>query len=183
MVFTNGISVRISPPPTPNMSVDFDPFVERTINNALVECALVMSRTLAYFFTRPSDVHFTKYDPDWHDDVIAVAEKIESPISQHHSHATPGAKDGEPLPGEWPIPELAVTLVGGLARFVQTLDTASTHYEVGWFTPSAPGYQPSPTELFAALMSVDPLAQPTEVSANPSVGALTRALQKYLALI
>jgi hypothetical protein len=176
---THEFPVVVSPP---DAIVTFQPEPLATINNALIECALVQSRALAYFFFSSSDVNVRMWHADWRDDVIDVAREVESPISRHHSHATTGDKDGELHPGAWPIPELAVTLVGGFARFVEGLDPTSPEYMIEWFTPAASGYQPSPAELLAMLMAIDPLAEPTEISGNPRVAALTRALRKHLAL-
>jgi hypothetical protein len=144
-----------------------------TIQNALVESARVNARALAWFFTRESDVNTSMFPSNWEDDVVSVARKI-GPISQHLGHASTGSEEAEQHPGRWPIPELAVILVGGHARFVQALDRNNETYEVNWFTPS-------PVDTYHRdLTAVDPLSSPTEVSDNPSVAKLTKALQHYL---
>jgi len=144
-----------------------------TISNALVESALVNSRVLGWFFTRKSDVNIEMFDPNWTDDVIDVAGEIESPVSRHLGHGTTGDKAGEKHPGEWPIPELAVVLIGGLARFVDALDPNSTAYDRAWFTP--------PTrDTYDELMRLDPLAVRTKPSDNPTVRKLTDALQQFV---
>jgi hypothetical protein len=144
-----------------------------TMQNALVESALVNARGLAWFFTRKSDVHTSMFLTDWSDSVVAVARKIVPPISRHLGHVTAGAPEGEPHPGVWPIPELAVVLVGAVARFVRSLDPSSDSYELGWF-------RPSPIGSYDDLMAIDPLASPAAVSDNPSVAKLTRTLRRYL---
>jgi hypothetical protein len=143
-----------------------------TITNALVESGLVNARAVAYFFTRPSDVHISNFGPGWADDVIGMARKVEAPVSRHLSHATTGEKGGEVHPGAWPIVELAVVLIDGLVRFVEDLGPASPDYDVAWF-------QPSPVQTYSELMALDPLANPTQVSNSPSVGNLTVELQQY----
>ncbi len=145
----------------------------RTMQNALVESALVNARALAWFFTRKSDVHTSMFLTDWSDSVVTVARKIVPPISRHLGHVTPGAPEGEPDPGVWPIPELAVVLIGAVARFVQALDQNGRDYELGWFAPS-------PVESYNDLMAIDPLAPPAPVSDNPSVAKLTNTLRRYL---
>jgi hypothetical protein len=148
-----------------------------TITNALVESALVNSRALAYFFADKSRKNVNAsmfHSPDWQDDdLVKVAAKVEKPVSRHLSLATTGAKQGEPHPGAWPLPELAVVLVRGLARFVPTL----TPERQAWFTTPR---TPSPVETAHTLIALDPLAAPTPISDNRYVARLTRALQTYL---
>ncbi len=144
-------------------------WTRQSIRNAVVESALSNARGLAYFFTRSADVHTSMYIAEWNDPVVAIAAAVEEPISRHLSHATKGAKEGEPHPGAWPVPEMAVALVGGLARFV-----------AGLATEGGACFVPSPANTFAVLEAFDPLTKPTEVSENESVAKLTHALQKYL---
>ena len=115
---------------------------QQSIRNAVVESALSNARGLAYFFTRPADVYTSMFIAEWNDPVVAIAAAVEEPISRHLSHATKGVKDGEPHPGVWPVPEMAVALVGGLARFVAALPTEG----VALFVPS-------PAHTFAVLES------------------------------
>jgi hypothetical protein len=161
-LFHSGLPIRVP-----------DARVVKTIRNALIESALVNARALAWFFTQTSDVNTSMLRSKWEDDVVTVAGKVIGPVSQHLSHATTGSKTGEKHPGEWPISELAVVLVGGLARFVQALDGSSETYELSWFTPS-------PVDTYRDLMALNPLSSPTRVSDNPSVGGLTRALHQHL---
>ena len=144
-----------------------------TVRNALVESALVNAQALAWFFTRKSDVNTAMFDRNWKDDVSTVARNVIEPVSRHLGHATTGSEEGEKHPGQWPIPELAVVLVGGLARFVEALHGSSQRYELNWFTPS-------PVDTYSDLMARNPLSTATRVSVNPSVGALTEALQQHL---
>jgi hypothetical protein len=145
------------------------------VNSALVESALVNARALAWFFFGQSDkyVNAAMFSPQWHDDVSTIGRKIIGPIARHLNHSSLGEEGGEKHPGEWPLPELAVILVGGLARFVQSLRATSRGSEGGWFDPS-------PIETYDKLMAVRPLSKPTPESKNRSVAHLTRALQQYL---
>jgi hypothetical protein len=143
-----------------------------TISNALVESALVNARVLGWFFTRKSDVNISMFNPNWTDDVIAVAGRVESPVLRHLGHGSTGDKAGEKHPGQWPIPELSVVLIGGLARFVDALDANNVTYDRAWFMPS-------PQDTYDELMKLDPLAVRTVRSANPSVRDLTVALQQF----
>ncbi len=150
-----------------------DDRVRKTIRNALIESALVNARALAWFFTRESDVNTSMFLCNWEDDVVTLAGEVIGPVSRHLGHATTGSKEGERQPGEWPIPELAVALVRGLARFVLGLDGRSKSYELSWFTPS-------PVDTYRDFMALNPISSPTKVSDNPSVGRLTKALQQHL---
>jgi hypothetical protein len=143
-----------------------------TLNNALVESALVNARALGRFFSSPGDVNFRMFNDAWQDDVIAIAAKIDSPISRHLNHATTGSPDGEPHPGEWPIVELAVILVGGLARFVESIDPQTPCYDIEW------GHQ-SPLVTYENVTSLGLASTRTRISANPTVGQLTRRLHAY----
>ena len=133
------------------------------------------ARALAWFFTKEAggNVNASMFLPKWEDDVVPIAAEVVHPISQHLGHAMTGAKEGEEHPGEWPLPELAVVLVGGLSRFVDALDAATENFEVNWFTPS-------PSDTYQQLTALNLLSLPTTVSRNPSVAALTKALQQYL---
>jgi hypothetical protein len=144
-----------------------------TISNSLIASALVDARALAWFFTDASDVNVAMFDPSWTDDVTAVVGEIVAPVSRHLGHATTGDKAGEPHPGQWPIPELAVVLVGGLARFFEALDPSNAAYDRAWFTPS-------PRDTYDELMKLDPLGVRTLRSDNPNVRKLTIALQHFV---
>lgn len=144
-----------------------------TVSNALVESALVNSRVLGWFFTSKSDVNVSMFEPGWTDDVIDLAREVESPVSRHLGHGTTGNRTGELHPGQWPIPELAVVLTGGLARFVDALDPNSPTYDRAWFTPS-------PRDTYDELMKLDPVGVRTLRSANPGVRDLTVDLQQFI---
>ena len=113
------------------------------------------------------------YEAGWVDDVTRVAREVRSPVSVHLSHATTGATRIEEDPGNWPIRELAVTLIGGLTRFVAALDPTSDRYNPAWFA-TVPMFH-------GQLLALDPLETLTEISADPAVGMLTRALHQHLA--
>jgi hypothetical protein len=140
-----------------------------TVTNAVLEGALTNARALAYFFMERSDVRTSMFDAVWDNDLTMVARTIESTVSRHLSHATTGSKAGEEHPGAWPVLELAVVLVGGLARFMKALDTE----QAAWFVPA-------PSPIYAELMTYHPLVVPTAISENASVAELTNALQGYL---
>jgi hypothetical protein len=152
------------------------------IRRALIDSALVNARVLGWFFTRPQDVHYSLYGDKPDDDaLLVVAGLVEEPVSRHAGHGTVGAKTGELHPGAWPIPELAAVLVGGVARFVERLDAP----ERDWFAQRLGAYGiiagPPPSAYDAGLIVVGAAQTRTEVSLNPSVGALTRGLQEYIA--
>ena len=152
-----------------------DPRAATTANNALIESALGNARGLAWFFTRRSDVHFSMYDPTWsNDDIVAVAAKVEEPVSRFFSHASKGDRESDKHPGIWPVPELALVLVGSLATLVGSLNSSSDAYDLAWFSPS-------PAQTYRDLIALDLLAVPTAISENRRVVALTRALRSFLA--
>ena len=169
-ILMSGIPFGISPP---SVHVEIDLVALETIDRALIQSALGDACALAYFFARPIEVNVTMYETGWVDDVIRVAREVRAPVAVHRSHATTGATSSEEDPGNWPIPELAVALIGGLARFVAALDPQSDRYDPAWFA-TVPMFH-------AQLMALDPLATPTEISADPAVGTLTRALHQHLA--
>lgn len=102
-------------------------------------------------------------------DLTTLARTIESTVSRHLSHATTGSKVGEEHPDAWPVLELTVALVGGLARFMEALDTE----QAAWFVPT-------PSPIYDELITYIPLSAPTAISENASVAELTNALQGYL---
>lgn len=150
-----------------------DPVPAEVIKNALIESALTNSRILAYFFTRPADVHRSRIPSQWkpHNEFVKLARLMGATISGGASHAFIGGEDGETHPGAWPIREMAVLLVGEVTRFFTHLDTAVC--DPAWFNHS-------PVDCYSFLMSSDPLGERTEVSKNEKVGKLTRALLSYL---
>ncbi len=129
--------------------------VDNVLKNALVESGLANARALAHFFgDKKSDVHFTAYAPKWSDDVTKIASEIDGPISRYLGHASYGGKKGEPHPGQWPLPEMAVILVGAGARFVDSLGSEAGWFirlrlrrSVGWPVSSAMISKSLPTEL------------------------------------
>jgi hypothetical protein len=143
-----------------------------TIQNALVESALVNARGLAWFLTaHGNDVSLEMYGLPRDDEVGKLRGVIVSTISQHVSHVTTGRPEGEPLPGAWPICELADVLVGRLAQSVRELE-ASDPIKATWFDPS-------PIETQHELLA-ETSGFATTISDNPAVGRLTTALQRYL---
>jgi hypothetical protein len=149
------------------------PWGPAVIQNSLVESALIGARGLAEFFFDKSNVNTSMFLAAWEDPVATVAPQIVRPISQHLAHVTKGSKEGEPHPGAWPVTELAVTLVGGVARFVIALEAnGPTTGMTEWF-------KPSPVSTYQVLTTI--LAPPrTAPSDNPTVARLTRTLQAHL---
>ena len=181
-----GIPLRVEPV---TARVTLDPGVWPTISNALIQSALVDARALAYFFADRGHMNINiAMFMQWDDPVVAVAEKIHGPISRHLGHATTGDAAGEIDPGAWPIRELAVTLVAGLARFVAALDSNNSRYDVAWSTPppverfDVDWFTPSPVELLDALLATDPLSNLAPVSDHPTVRKLTTVLRVHLGI-
>jgi hypothetical protein len=150
------------------------------INNCRVEAALVHARALSQFLMpKPGEyLHHSHYKP-WSGNVTSpagtnVTGRIFGAVSNHLAHPSLGSKGPEPLPGAWPLPELATALMGGLASFVFDSDEVTDTYDPAWFTPSPVG-----TYLTFGQYPFPP----TEVSDHPEVGALTTALQTYIAEI
>lgn len=161
------------PPTTPRQHQAF--------SNARIESALVNARTLAYFLGNEpksgSDLHINHYSRElWTKPVgfDGLTKTIKKAASSHLAHASTGPKSVEPHPGQWPLHELAVVLVGALSDFVGGL--------VGMPSPSADLFQPAPPRTFLDLMANDPLRVPTPVSKHALVGALTTELQTYLGI-
>lgn len=151
-----------------------DPRLVVTVRNSLVESGLVCARTLARFFmTGTANVNTSMFVTSWNDAVISVAPDIWHTISRYLDHVSVGTPEGDLHPGDWPIPELAMTLTGGLSRFIGMLEDSITVRMAAWF-------QPNPGEIHARLMRTNPLAVPTVKSANVNVAALTRSLQSHL---
>ena len=149
-----------------------EPGVRVVVRNAFIESALAHSRAFAYFLAkrpREGDYHYSHFDPNWGVSVEPTGRIIGS-VSAHLSHAAIGDPLGEPHPGNWPISELAVVLVGVFATFVEAQRSAPHH---AWFIPD-------PAQSYLWLMSTQPLARTTVPSAHPKVGELTRELQAYL---
>ena len=141
------------------------------IENALVESTLIHARSLA-FFLQPQldggDVHFSDYRPDWSDPIIEAAQGIIDPVSRYLAHSSRGSQTEEPHPRAWPIPEMAVALVGGLASLTADLSVAQR----AWFWPE-------PGRLLGEMKVMGPLPG-TERSDNPKVAELTDSLHAYL---
>lgn len=151
-----------------------EPWIRDAVKNAIIESALVNARALACFLGGGQrDVNWQMYVSKWDDKVKKIVKPVVTAVSQHLAHASTGAEAGELHPGAWPIPELAIALVGGLARFVKALDLHSKTYDPSWFAPS-------PVERYDALVALDLLSRPTPESKNPKVGELTKALQEHL---
>jgi hypothetical protein len=152
-----------------------DAFVRGVIRNALIESALSHARALAYFLSgspHDIDMHFSDFNSDWVDAVSEQTGRIIGLVSEHLAHSQPGDPQGEPHPGAWPVPELAVVLVGAFASLVDAW-RAESRTDPGWFTPD-------PRQTYGRLQAVDVLAAPTSVSEHPDVGKLTTELQDYL---
>jgi hypothetical protein len=94
--------------------------VKEFINNCRIEAALVNARALTDFLAprqRKQYLHHSLY-ADWESDIPAdVTGRMFGSISAHLSHPSLGDKEEEPHPGHWPLLEMAVILLGGLARF------------------------------------------------------------------
>jgi hypothetical protein len=143
-----------------------------TINNALVESALVNARALAWFLTvHGSDVSIAMYGVPPEDDLVELDREIVRAVSRHLSHVTTGSPEGEPHPGAWPICELAEVLVFRLAKFVRGLEESDLS-KATWFAPS-------PIETWHELQA-DTSGSATSISSNPAVARLTKALQRHL---
>jgi hypothetical protein len=154
----------------------FEDDIRIVITNAFVEAALVNSRALAYFLTpspRQRDVHFSHFAPDWKNDVCAVAGRIVGVVSEYLAHASLGDRLDQSHPGAWPLPELALVLVGGCSDFVLSLDASCDDYEVTWFTPS-------PANTYRRLLDNEAVKRQTPRSDNPKVAELTTVLQQHL---
>lgn len=170
LISVNGVKFTHS---TPGCTLSADARMINALRNAFIESALVNARSLAWFITDARDVTASTFLAAWNDDVVAVAREVTGPISQHLGHITSGHVGGEPHPGHWPIVELAVVLVNALARWHRTLVQSDPIV--------AAHFLPTPMQSFSALITSEPLAKPTPISSNPSVGKLTKRLQDYLA--
>ena len=151
-----------------------DAATRRTVQNAMIESALTNARALARFFQLSEDVNHEMYLTDWQNPAASLAPVVWSSISQHASHTVKGSREGEQHPGAWPIPELAVALVGALSSFVVALRATGAE-SAAWFAPD-------PTSVYDELLAARPDVPATEVSKNPTVGRLTKSLQSYLAV-
>ena len=160
------------------MRVDLAPHLPlatvRLVANALVESALVHARSPAYFLTSPKtdEVAAKHYGATVPTNLVTLARtRMFAPISDHLAHskyADIRAADDLIHPGSWPITELALILVGGVADVVAELDSSSA----SWFTPA-------PSEILR-LLHRDRGTRRTTRSRNPDVQRLTTALQNYL---
>jgi hypothetical protein len=151
--------------------------VKEFINNCRIEAALVNARALTDFLAprqRKQYLHHSLY-ADWESDIPAdVTGRMFGSISAHLSHPSLGDKEEEPHPGHWPLLEMAVILLGGLARFIEgSRELSSDRYDPVWF-------QPSPVAMDLQLRNGLPLLYPSPVSPHKTVGGLTRALQAHL---
>ena len=108
-------------------------------------------------------MHCSIYGTTAEPELVGIARKVTPVVSRHVGHAL-GAEDGEPHLGIWPIPELAVVLVGGVTRFVENLDPPRWR----WFDPP-------PARYDRKLVAAGAVAFRSRVRASPSVGGLTRA--------
>lgn len=153
------------------------------VSNAFVESALVHARAIAYFLgtTKKTDevkaVDYAQYaakvgepliDPDL---ATFVAREVLSPVSNHVAHAKyAGALKHDPdhHPDRWPIPELAVVLLDGVAQAVDRLDRTAR----AWFVPH-------PIEL-AGMLNSRRSYRTAPRSEHPAVLRLTDALHARL---
>ncbi len=156
--------------------------VEQLVSNAFVESALVHARGLAYFLSetkKPAEVKAADYErftagKGQHlvDGELAafVRSNVLGPVSNHLAHSKyAGASGNAPgqHPGRWPIPELAVVLVGGVALAVTRLSEEAR----SWFVPS-------PVDL--ARMIEYRRSHRTYPSGHGDVRKLTKALAARL---
>lgn len=157
--------------------------VVQLVSNAFVESALVHARAIAYFLAtrnRTDEVKAVDYaryaakageplvDPEL---AAFVAREVLSPVSNHVAHAKyAGALklDADQHPGRWPIPELAVVLLDGVAQTVDRLDQTAR----AWFVPH-------PIEL-AGMLDKRRSFRTTPPSEHPAVRKLTDALHARL---
>jgi hypothetical protein len=151
-----------------------NPALREMVGIAMVESALVNARALARFFVGPSEVNFSMYVNHWHDDVIEIAKKIESPLSRHLGHASFGGEDGEPHHREWPVVELGLVLVPGLSNLVQAVERSP--YAKG----DAKWFQPSPEQMYRQFTMNHMFPTVSGWAENPSVAELARQLRAYL---
>jgi hypothetical protein len=149
-----GRAIRVDVEPHVSESGPSDPF-DRTvqalkivplIRNSFVESALVHARALAYFLSesrKAAEVKAADYGPFAasaarlvdEDLAVFVRSKVISPVSNHVTHSKYAGAIGNEVgqhPGHWPIPELAVVLVGGVALVATRLNEEAR----SWFYPS-----------------------------------------------
>lgn len=156
--------------------------VVQLVSNAFVESALVHARAIAYFLatTKRTDevkaVDYAQYSAKVGEPLVDrdlatfVRREVLSPVSNHVAHAKyAGALklDPEQHPGRWPIPELAVVLLDGVAQTVDRLDQTAR----AWFVPH-------PIELAGMLNRRRSYRTPR--SEHPAVRRLTDALHARL---
>lgn len=139
MIAGRAIRVDVQPPAAINGA--------QLVSNAFVESALVHTRALAYFLAetkKEAEVKARDYEPYAatrgqrlvdHDLATFVRTPVLGPVSNHVAHSKyAGALQNAPdqHPGRWPIPELAVVLVDGVAGVVKRLGREAS----SWFAPS-----------------------------------------------
>ena len=153
-----------------------------TVTNAVVESALINARAIAFFVVagRKGEARAVDFERVRRNsapgvpsqEIVELARtRILGPVSAHLAHVMHDRKlqnDQEPThPGAWPIPELALVLVGAVADLVGSLEPA-------W----ALKFRPDP-RFYAAMLA--PLQhQRTIPSRHRSVRRLAQSLHSYL---
>lgn len=156
------------------------------LGNMRVESALVHSRALAYFLTKQAggtEVAAADYLAECGcragvtTDLVQVSGKVIGPVSDHLAHSKYHDErnvdpDGRPRhPGAWPIMELAVVLVGGVAEVVAMLDAEwQANFRSGSDTPQG----------LAPILSRAVGSSRTVPSEHAAVRRLTLVLHAYL---
>lgn len=142
-----------------------------TVHNAVVESGLANARALAEFLMdNKAYVHRSMFGAAlWSDDVLTIAGRIYGEVSKHLGHATICAPEGAVHPGRWPLPEIALALVGGIERLHESLDAE----HAAMFTPS-------PRQAWLELSVASAHFHFTDLSENDGVAALTKAVTEHL---
>lgn len=150
------------------------------LNNGRIESALAHARSLCDFLGpkpnkkgRREYLHHSHFTEGWSHQVSNITGQIYGAVSEHLSHPVIGDSIADPHPGKWPLPELAVTLVGGLNDFVAAAMDATPIFDPSWFTPR-------PYETYVHLMQGLPLLHPTWPSEHKDVRRLTIVLHQFL---
>ena len=156
---------------TPSLGVG----VDQIVTNSLIESSLVHARALAYFLgtTKLANVAAAHYGAEVSAELAKVAsESVIAPVSDHLAHSKFAKKvqraEEVKHPGAWPITELAVVLVGGVASVVAEMSAER-----------AASFDPDP-RLWAEVLEAAVGGARTNLSENESVARLTTALQAYL---
>jgi hypothetical protein len=146
------------------------------ISNCRVESVLTNARALTDFLdAKPRNrryLHHSHFKP-WRHDVMEQTGRIFGVVSTHLSHPVLGDDEDETHPGAWPLTELAVTLVGGLADFLTTDPETTPTFDAAWFDPN-------PLPVYDELRGSLERLTATEISTHVQVAKLTTTLQIYL---